>query len=96
MEVIYYLLFGVLAVAAAFLELSRGKETGHGSMTPEFLSFRNNYVVVYSLMMGTDLLYRFVFFSIASAVILHILLCEYVSCLQCTRAISSGVEDVPQ
>lgn len=62
MEIIYYLLFGVLAVAAAFLELSRGKEAGHGSMTPEFLSFRNNYVLVYSLMMGTDLLYAFASF----------------------------------
>jgi hypothetical protein len=52
METLYYLLFGVLAAAAAVLELSRSKESGHASMSREFLAFRNNYVLVYSLMMG--------------------------------------------
>lgn len=50
---VYYVLFGVLAAAAAGLELTKPAETQQ-IKNPEFRSFRNNYLVVYSLMMGED------------------------------------------
>lgn len=51
MEIFYVLVFGVLAVAAGVLEFTKPAETFQiGSA--DFLKFRNNYVLVYSLMMG--------------------------------------------
>lgn len=56
MDSIYILLFILFAVPAAFLEwsenacfglLSRGQQHKQ-----EYLRFRNNYVVIFSLMMG--------------------------------------------
>lgn len=50
---VYYVLFAVLAAAAAGLELTKPAETQQ-IKNPEFRSFRNNYLVVYSLMMGKE------------------------------------------
>ncbi|KAH7686883.1 Molybdate-anion transporter protein [Dioscorea alata] len=53
MEMIYYLLFGGLAVVVALLELSKtGKD--RVATSSAFNSFKNNYLVVYSLMMAGD------------------------------------------
>jgi hypothetical protein len=52
MEVFYYLVFGGLAAVVAALEL--GKSGKDRVATPTaFNSFKNNYVLVYSLMMCT-------------------------------------------
>jgi hypothetical protein len=54
MEVFYYLVFGGLAAVVAALEL--GKSGKDRVATPTaFNSFKNNYVLVYSLMMCTPL-----------------------------------------
>lgn len=55
MEVFYITVFGLLAAAAAALELAKPKE-GHMSTSMDFVRFRANYIVVYSLMMGVYLL----------------------------------------
>jgi hypothetical protein len=56
MEAIYIFLFILFAIPAAFLEwsdnacfglLARGQQH-----KPEYLRFRNNYVLIFSLMMG--------------------------------------------
>lgn len=54
MEMFYVLVFGVLAAAAAAFELSKPKE-GQINTSMDFLRFRANYIVVYSLMMGEHL-----------------------------------------
>lgn len=48
------ILFGIQALLAAALEYGNrlGSDNKHSAAPPEFLSFRNNYLVVYSLMMG--------------------------------------------
>lgn len=51
MEAFYVLVFGALAAAAALFELTKPKE-GQMSTSRDFLRFRTNYIVVYSLMMG--------------------------------------------
>ncbi|GMN31352.1 hypothetical protein TIFTF001_003208 [Ficus carica] len=52
MEVLYFVLFGALAVVVAALELSKsGKD--RISTSPAFNAFKNNYLLVYSIMMGT-------------------------------------------
>ena len=52
MEVLYFVLFGALAVVVAGLELSKsGKD--RISTSPAFNAFSNNYLLVYSIMMGT-------------------------------------------
>ena len=51
MEAVYAVTFGVLAALAAVFELTKPKE-GQQSTSQDFLRFRFNYVVVYSLMMG--------------------------------------------
>ncbi|KAH7659583.1 Molybdate-anion transporter protein [Dioscorea alata] len=53
MEVFYYLLFGGLSMVVALLELSK---TSKDSITTSstFSSFKNNYLLVYSLMMAGD------------------------------------------
>mmetsp|Transcript_13957 Transcript_13957/g.42093 ORF Transcript_13957/g.42093 Transcript_13957/m.42093 type:complete len:460 (-) Transcript_13957:1680-3059(-) len=53
MEPVYYVLFGGLAVTAAALELTKPAETTQIKNT-DFRRFRNNYLMVYSLMMAGD------------------------------------------
>jgi hypothetical protein len=54
MEVFYAGLFGVAAILAAVLEYgNRAGRNAPGNSTREFTIFRNNYLLVYSLMMGT-------------------------------------------
>ncbi|CAN6285974.1 unnamed protein product [Urochloa humidicola] len=53
MEVFYYVVFGALAAIVAGLELGKsGKD--RVATTSAFNSFKNNYVLVYSLMMSGD------------------------------------------
>jgi hypothetical protein len=53
MEVFYYVVFGALAAVVAGLELGKsGKD--RVATTSAFNSFKNNYVLVYSLMMCTS------------------------------------------
>ena len=51
------LLFGLQALLAAVLEYGNriGNDNKHVGATNEFLAFRNNYLVVYCLMMGKNL-----------------------------------------
>lgn len=51
MEAFYIVLFAALAALAALLETGRGRSSG-GALTRDFVAFRNNYVLVYALMMG--------------------------------------------
>lgn len=51
MEAFYVVLFAALAALAALLETGRGR-AGGGALTHDFVAFRNNYVLVYALMMG--------------------------------------------
>ena len=44
--------FFASAIAAAALEGTRKSETGSAVGNRDFLKFRNNYVLVYALMMG--------------------------------------------
>ncbi|KAJ4811951.1 Molybdate-anion transporter [Rhynchospora pubera] len=53
MEVFYYLVFGGLAVVVAALELSKTSKD-RVNTSSAFNSFKNNYLVVYSLMMAGD------------------------------------------
>ena len=56
MDPFYQLLFGVLSILVVGILLSqRGKEAivpASGPNVPQFLKLRNNYVIVYGLMMG--------------------------------------------
>ena len=56
MEYFYIILFVLMAGVALFLELGKSKDSAEGSLTRDFLRFRNNYVLVYALMMGKTLL----------------------------------------
>ena len=52
MEAYYYVVFGALAAVVAGLELGKsGKD--RVATTSAFNSFKNNYILVYSLMMCT-------------------------------------------
>ena len=51
MEVFYYLVFGCLGAVVAALELSKNNKDRINT-SPAFNSFKNNYLLVYSLMMG--------------------------------------------
>ncbi|GKU89030.1 hypothetical protein SLEP1_g3224 [Rubroshorea leprosula] len=53
MELFYVVVFGGLAAVVATLELSKTSKDRINT-SPAFNSFKNNYLVVYSLMMGTD------------------------------------------
>ncbi|EHA8587269.1 molybdate-anion transporter [Cocos nucifera] len=53
MEALYYLLFGALSVVVALLEFSKTSKD-RISTSVAFNSFKNNYIVVYSLMMAGD------------------------------------------
>ena len=57
MQTVYAIFFGSLAALAAIFELTKPKE-GQQSTSQDFLRFRFNYVVVYSLMMGCACLVR--------------------------------------
>jgi len=52
MEVFYYMVFGGLGLIVAALELSKNNKD-RISTSQAFSSFKNNYLLVYSLMMGT-------------------------------------------
>jgi hypothetical protein len=65
MEAFYYAVFGALAAVVAGLELGKsGKD--RVATTSAFDSFKNNYVLVYSLMMCTSLLLPFAWTRIPS------------------------------
>lgn len=58
MEAFYILLFAAIAATVVFFELGKGRSASSSSssatsLTRDFLAFRNNYVLVYALMMGT-------------------------------------------
>uniref|UniRef100_A0A1J3EQX7 Molybdate-anion transporter n=1 Tax=Noccaea caerulescens TaxID=107243 RepID=A0A1J3EQX7_NOCCA len=53
MEVFYYLVFGVLGLVVAALELSKSNKDRINTSSA-FNSFKNNYLLVYSLMMAGD------------------------------------------
>ncbi|KAG5533906.1 hypothetical protein RHGRI_027935 [Rhododendron griersonianum] len=53
MEVFYYLVFGFLAAVVAGLELSKNNKDRINTSQP-FNSFKNSYLLVYSLMMAGD------------------------------------------
>ncbi|CAL1373677.1 unnamed protein product [Linum trigynum] len=53
MEIFYFLVFGGLASIVAVLEFSKSSKDRVNTSTP-FNSFKNNYLVVYSLMMAGD------------------------------------------
>lgn len=52
MELFYVAVFLLSALAAAALEGTRKAESGSAIANRDFLKFRNNYVLVYALMMG--------------------------------------------
>ena len=62
MELFYISVFGALAAVVAALELSKTSKDRINTSSA-FNSFKNNYLLVYSLMMGTDL--PFFAFSVA-------------------------------
>ncbi|MBA0806324.1 hypothetical protein Gohar_005780 [Gossypium harknessii] len=51
MELFYFMVFGALGAVVAALELSKNSKDRINT-SPAFNSFKNNYLVVYSLMMG--------------------------------------------
>lgn len=53
MDLMYVVVFGVLVVLCCGLEFSKGKKD-KVQTSPAFESFKNNYLVVYSLMMAGD------------------------------------------
>ncbi|KAJ6807465.1 molybdate-anion transporter-like [Iris pallida] len=53
MELFYYLVFGGLSMVVAVLELSKNSKD-RVATSSAFTSFKNNYLVVYSLMMAGD------------------------------------------
>ncbi|KAH0922174.1 hypothetical protein HID58_022192 [Brassica napus] len=52
MEVFYYLVFGVMAAVVAALEMSKRSKDQNTSSS--FNSFKNNYILVFSIMMAGD------------------------------------------
>ena len=52
MQQLYPLLFLCLAAGCAYLEWPRGKDAQKAAKPAAFLAFRNNYLFVYSCMMG--------------------------------------------
>lgn len=55
MEVFYYVVFGGLAAVAAVMELSKTSKDRIATSSA-FNAFKNNYCLVYSLMMGSSTL----------------------------------------
>ncbi|KAK8946825.1 hypothetical protein KSP39_PZI007357 [Platanthera zijinensis] len=56
MELVYYLLFSGLLAVVALLELSKNNKD-RVATSAAFNSFKNNYLVIYSLMMARDWLH---------------------------------------
>ena len=58
MEAFYILLFAAIAATTVFFEIGKGRgsssASSSSSLTRDFAAFRNNYVLVYALMMGED------------------------------------------
>ena len=52
MELFYYMVFGALGAVVAAVELSKANKD-RITTSQAFTSFKNNYLLVYSLMMGT-------------------------------------------
>ena len=53
MDLFYIIIFGALAALAAALELTKPADIT-AIKNGDFRSFRNNYLLVYSMMMGAD------------------------------------------
>lgn len=54
MEAFYLLIFGAAAALAAVLEYGNRMGKDNNVSDSSFLKFRNNYLLVYSLMMGEN------------------------------------------
>lgn len=54
METLYWVLFAALIAVCAFVEFGKGAKDKLQTSSA-FLAFRNNYIVVYCLMMGETL-----------------------------------------
>ena len=57
MELFYAVIFGVMAFVAASLEFFKPSESQAVNARKDFVAFRLNYVIVYSLMMGAGWLW---------------------------------------
>ena len=73
MEAFYILLFAVIAATTVLFELGKGRSSSASSssatsLTRDFLAFRNNYVLVYALMMGEKELCFLVRFAVVNAI----------------------------
>ncbi len=55
MDSFYGIVFGICAVVAAVLEWGNrsGADGKQSALPTEFVAFKNNYLIVYTLMMGT-------------------------------------------
>ena len=56
MELFYLIVFSLSAVAAGALEWTKKSEGSSATGNRDFIKFRNNYVLVYALMMGAPML----------------------------------------
>ena len=54
METFLLLVFAAVAAIAALLELSKRQNSKQETTNRDFIRFRNNYVLVYALMMGAE------------------------------------------
>ena len=54
MEIFLLLVFASLAALTALLELSKRQSSKQETTNRDFVRFRNNYVLVYALMMGAS------------------------------------------
>ena len=54
METFLLLVFAAVAAIAALLELSKRQSSKQETTNRDFIRFRNNYVLVYALMMGAN------------------------------------------
>jgi hypothetical protein len=55
MEAFLLLVFAAVAALTAVLELSKRQSSKPETTNREFVKFRNNYVLVYALMMGATM-----------------------------------------
>lgn len=67
MEVFYFIVFGTLAVIVAGVELSKSSKDRINTSS-SFNSFKNNYLLVFSLMMGTLSLSLFMYHCIFNGI----------------------------
>jgi hypothetical protein len=54
MELYYPMLFVMVGIATAILQWKRGGGEKASSFPPLFIAFQNNYLFVYTLMMGSS------------------------------------------